>query len=294
MSHRHEALVVCLVTVLAFSPVAAGLVWINSQSLSSANAAVCPEAPTLFSPPSVLTPADPVLLPKCTEYPVFSGNIYFSVNAPVELRGSWVTSDALAVGMFNATTLNQANYGWPCPSCYTLNGSVNSTLFPGTYAIVFAFPIGDGRENPVMIATQAIEVVFDRGLDVLQRPMVTDLSSGNYSAWPISVPTGSSSFWVNGLIATTGCSFVASILPPFVFQEIQVDRGAIESPNATLLISGYGSTCPNPPVSTPVPVGPFGPLNITSGDVLVFFNSWPSTVQFSVLDPIEVSYLLPT
>jgi hypothetical protein len=291
MSIRHEALVVSLVAAFAISLVIAGLVLFNSQTSSPATVTVCPGPPSSFAPPSHLTPANPMILPKCDQYTLKSGNIVFSISAPVDLRGSWVTPDPVAVAVFNTSTTYIANNGWPCPGCYALNGSFNSTLFPGTYEIAFANRFG--QQSPVLIATQTIEVVFDRGLDVLQLPMVTNLSAGNYSAWPISAPIGASSFWSAGVIATTGCSYVIAVLPPAVYQQFQVDRAALQSPNATILSSGSASTCPSPPVSTPAPVGPFGPLSITSGDTLVFFNSWPARVQFAVLGPIEISYLTP-
>ncbi len=229
---------------------------------------------------------NPVILPKCDQYSPRLGGIEFSISAPVDLRGSWAASAPEAVAVWNVTAT--VSNGWPCPGCYALNGGFDFTLFPGTYVILFA---GVAES---FVATQTILVKFDRTLEVLQPPIVTSLSSGNYSAWPISAPPGASSFWLGGSIATSGCGYTIALLPPAVFQAFQSDRSAINSPDAFVLQSGWASTCPNPPVSTVSGFGTIGPFNLNSGDTLVFYNSWGSVVQLTVLAPIEVSYLLAT
>lgn len=281
MTNRHIPTVVYVVMVLL--PAVGGILALSSLPSPPKWDSVCPGVPTQFQPPTYLTPANPVILPKCAQYSPRSGSIVFSVGAPVDLRGSWAASAPLAVAVFNVTTT--VSYGWPCPGCYAFNGSFNSTLFPGTYEIAF-----DGH-GATFVATQAILVTFDRSLEVLQPSLVTNLAGGNYSAWPIIAPPSASNFWLEGLIGTTGCSYTIAILPLAVFQAFLNDRGAVNSPGALLLQSGWASVCPSPPVSTAVGFGTIGPFGLTSGDTLVFYNSWGSAVQLTVLAPIEVSYL---
>ena len=191
------------------------------------------------------------------------------------------------MGVFNAS-YERPNYGWPCPGCYALNGSLSAALFPGTYEIVV---IGDAK---VLNATRAIEAIFDRGLNILSSPFTTSLSAGSFSAWPISVPSGVSGFVMEGEAATTGCSYTVAILTPDVYSQFQGDRAAINLPGAQLLESAWASSCPTPPVSSAFPISLFGATNVSTGDRLVFYNSWPDAVQFAVVSPIELSYLLPT
>jgi hypothetical protein len=291
MLTRREPVVVYAIIALSFSAVFAGLLVFPSPPSTPAMFAECSEPPSSFVPPSYLTPANPVLLPKCAQYSFYPPSIVFSIDAPVDLRGSWVASAPMWLGVYNATVAT-GRYGCPNPGgCLALNGSLNLTLFPGTYAIAFSSPGGE-TARPVLTVTQAFRADFDRGLSVLQLPGTSTLSAENFSSWRLSVPAGASSFWLDGSITTTGCSFILSILPPLVYQAFQSNRSEAYSPDALVVSSGWSASCPSPPVSRDVGPGPTGPLNLTSGDILVFLNSWGSTAQVTFLAPIELSYLM--
>jgi hypothetical protein len=225
--------------------------------------------------PILLTPTNSTLLPEGSQRSPVSGDVEFSLLDPGDLRGAWEGSSPLAVAVFNATTASLPNYGWPCPGCYQDQGEINYTLFPGTYLLEI---LGGGT----FTVTQSIVVNFDRGLEILQSPTEMNILSGGNMSWPISLPAGATGVWLEAWLAQTGCNYSLFIQPANVSMSPQ------------LITAGYGSSCPTPPVSTVFGPGAMGPLNITSGDSLVFYNGWSDSVQLSVLYPIEVSYLSTT
>ncbi len=282
MVGRYEVMVLFVAIAVGLALLLSGLVVFGPPPAAPPSPPQCP--PSWCQLQVNLTPADPVLLPQGAERLPVSGDIAFSVSAPGDLHGLWNATYPMAVAVFNSSIT--VNMGWPCPGCYSLNGTLNYTLFPGVYDLA----ILGGGGAPLTI-TEALVVDFDRGLVVLQKPTFTNVSAGGYAAWPITIPEGAKGVWLEASLAQTGCAYTLSILPPSVFQQFQVNRSAIDSGSSQLIESGWTSSCPNPQVSTPFGPGAIGPLNISSGDVLVFYNWWSGGVELTVLDPIEISYL---
>lgn len=280
MTDRNERRVVVVGVVLVLSFVLLGILAFRSER--------CP-GPTP-GPPLQISPAHPIVIPQGTEFSVCVQSFIFSVTAPVDLHGSWVASSPVSLAVFNLSYTGPY-LSWPNPGSAHVNGTLNVTLFPGTYAIEILGGTVQGPE-PVWTAIQPITAEFDRGLVVVQQPTTTNISAGNYAAWQLTWPPGGSSVHLALGIATNACNFEAAILPPSIFHDFQSNRDAINSPGAVTLFGWAGSSCSATPTS--IGLGPIGPLNISSGDTLVLFNAQESTAQLVVLDPIELSYLTPT
>lgn len=275
------ALAFVLAAVAVFSPPS------NSSSIPG-----CPGFTSSPAPATELTPADPVLLPRCDGYSIASGPIAFSIRAPVNLLGAWASTSPLEFAIFNTTVAAEPNFGWPCP-CAVSSGSFNDTLFPGNYVIEFST---DGSPDmggplPTWVATEPIMAVFDLGLDLLSGPQNLTLPADGYAAWPISAPNGSSGFTLEVTMATTACDYELAMLPPAAFQTLQSGKGIPSGNGTELIIADYTNACQAS--STPSLFGPFvfGPSNWQSGDEVVFANQAGVAVTLDLLGPLEVSYL---
>ncbi len=279
---RRERVAVFAAAALIALPVLAGVLTTPTSVKPRSAITECPGGLTPGQAPTLLTPSHPLVLRRC-EYlrSPFLG-ISFTLTAPADLRGAWASDAPEAVGIFGAPL--GSNFDWPCPGCYALNGTFNQTLFPGAYEIL-AF--GSAR---TLVATQNISAVFDRGLVTVAALSTENLSAGGYQAWPVTLPPGSSDYYLHGLVTTTGCSETMAVLPAVVFARFQTDRSEIWSPLGLLLGADAASTCPTPPVANPLGVDA-GPITIQTGEELVFYNSWPGPVEFSVADPIQISFL---
>jgi hypothetical protein len=211
----------------------------------------------------------------------------FTIDLPADLTGSWTASAPLAVVVVNSTM--PMLYGWPCPGCYALNGNLSQTLFPGTYVIQFAGQLG--YPQPILTATQTIQLEFDRQLVVLQPPFATNLSAGDYTAWSIPIVSGSTDVRLTGVLETTACSYSVAILPAASFEAFQTNRSVIYSSSyAEILDAAGSSTCPTPGPLSYAGIG-VSSQNLTSNQTLVFYNSSQATVQFVVIGSIELSYV---
>jgi hypothetical protein len=279
------------VIVVACSSVVAVILLPTSTGSSGSHEPVppagCSQASTSPSPPLNLTPENPVLLLEGATYPTGQGNLFFCIDAPVELLGSWVASAPLALAVFS---LPFGLTTWPAPGDFVSHGSLNVTLFPGTFAIVFVSGQGGGAA-PVLTATQSIHADFDLVLTALQEPEVTGLPASGYLAWPLSTPLGESTAWLNGSIFTTSCSFEMAILPGAVFQAFQTNQSAIHSSSA-LEILGVVSTCSASPVSQNSGLGTAGPFSVAPGDMLVFLNAGQSVARVTFLSPLLWAFFL--
>ncbi len=280
MTDRREPMVVCVTVVLALSFVLLGLLVVQSQA--------CPAFPSSFGSPLEVSAANPVVLPQGVEYSLCSRSVSFSIHAPANLHGSWVASGPVALAVFNTSSAGP-NFDRADPGSYVLNGSLNLTLFPGTYAIEMLSGFVQGRES-LLTVTQAFTAEFDRGLSVVQLPFAGTVGAGNYSDGPLLFPPGVSSLWLEASIITTSCNFVTAILSLSLYQAFQTDRSVIDSPGALSLVHEQLSPC-SVGTSNAFPYTALGPLNVSSGDMLVFFNAAGGTAELIVLAPIEVSYL---
>lgn len=284
---REPAIVVVLTCVMLLFVVLSIAVF-PSPITPSATVSSCPGSVPTATLHQTLSPQDPVLLPKCSGYPVSLGSIAFTVRAPADLHGAWQATNPIAVAIFNATVATMPNYGWP-PPIGSLNGSINLTLFPGEYEILFQ-AYGAWR-NTTWIATQTIHAVFDRGLDVLQGPENVPLSEAGYVAWPISSPANASEFFFESWMATTACDYEMVVAPNSVFVNF-TSGGPLLTTGTVLLLSAYTNACTVSAEPTLFGPGVLGPLNLTSGDVVVFLNQAGAPASLSLLAPFEISYLL--
>ena len=292
MTARRVALTVCVAVAIAALFVLL-VILLSSPGSTSPNpgspnsSSQCPGQTASSGSPCHPTPADPVLLAQSAQYATSSGSIVFTINLPADLTGSWTASAPLALVVVNST--NPMLYGWPCPSCYALNGSLNQTLFPGTYVIEFAGLME--HPDPILTATQTIQLKFDRNLVVLQTPFATNLSAGNFSSWSIPVISDSTYVWLTGVLETTACSYSIAILPAASYAAFQTNRSVIYSSSyAEILDAAGSSSCPTPGPLSYAGIG-ISSLNLTSNQTLVFYNSSQATVQFVVTGSIELSYI---
>jgi hypothetical protein len=294
VTDRREPMVVYLVVVLAFSALFVAFWVFPTQPALPAVAPGCPGLSAPTRPLAQLTPSQPTLLAVNAQYPASSGCLVFSVAAAVDFHGAWSSTGPLGVFVLNSSTILPPKF---CPfrGCGEANGTFNLSLFPGTYAVHFV-RYGNASPERVVTVTQAFEATYDRGLEVLEPPNPgLSVTPNGYSAWPISVPAGASSFLVAGSISVSGCNYTVAILPQSVFQAFQSDRNAINSSGVHLIYSSIWRWCQAPPAPNNVTLEAFSfPLTLASGDTLVLWNQSRSTICIAVLAPIEVSYLLPT
>ena len=277
MTASRKVAIVLGVAILSSSICVATLSTIPSPS--SCNGLSSPGIPD-FS----LSPVSPDL-PLCAQLQLTSAypGIKFTIGAAGTFTGSWVSTQPTAVIVWNASQILE---GWPGPGPYPLNGSLDLPLIPGTYLLLWSTE----SSSDVLTITHTFGVSFDRGWGILQTPSTVQLPGFGYSAWAIVAPANASSFMIWGQAMTTACSSEWAVMPSAVFQVFQSNRTGIDSPSVTLLYSSFLSPC-----SSPWPFLSFHwvlPMNTTSGDVLVFFNSGAGTAEFSVVSPIEVLYLL--
>lgn len=291
-----EALAVVLAVAIAVSTALGGVLVVALAPPLSEPLSICSGHERPATPRSELTPQDPTLLTQCGQYALTSGNIVFSLSESVDLRGAWVASAPISLAVFNATT-GGASSGWPCPGCYGESGSLNITLFPGTYLLAFAFE-ANGPRPVTLTATQAFVAQFGRSTQGLAAPAEIPLAPEAYAAWTVPLPANATGIFLELSLATTSCSFAVAFLPSAVFTAFQTNRSAIVAPGALLVEESYASSCPPPPLPLPAVSsnappflsGVLGPLHLSTNDTLVFLNTAPGLAELWVLAPIEVSY----
>jgi hypothetical protein len=284
---RREAVLVLVAAAISISAGCAVLLTVASPSSDPAVVETCHGSVTQFLPPSILTPTESVLLPRCAQFSVPSTRIEFSVQASVDLGGSWVSSYPLEVGVYNATT-GPPPYGPECPGCWSTSGTLNITLFPGTYDFDMS---GPGAVRASLTAVLPIVAEFDRGLAIVAPSGTVNISSGQYVARPLIVPTNVTDLWLEDSLATNGCDYALAILPPAVYEAFQLNRSAIDRPGVYLISEGSPIPCSVSTVPSPTDGGTIGPLDVSTGSTLVVFEPWIGPLVFVVQSPIEISYL---
>jgi len=291
VASRGEVAIVSLAVVLAFALVLAVLVAFPSRLASTGGRSACGQESPIFEPLMNLTPATPFLLPQGSTYSASQGVLYFCILAPIELRGSWNSSAPVSLGVFNAHARGET---WGPPGAFVSNGSLNLTLFPGTYAIVLQTGVGE-LSTPVLTATQPIRAVFDLSLSVLQAPGTLGLPPAGYLAWPLWVSLGPSIGWLNGSISTLGCDVELAILTTTLYESFLTNRSAIQSTGVVVLddINATHYCSPDSLTSYLFAIDGLGPVSFPFGDTLVFFNAGPFPIQFSVVEPLEIAYVPP-
>lgn len=285
--HRREAVFVVVAAAISISAGCAVLLTVASPTTDPAVVEACHGSVTQFLPPSILTPSDPVLLPRCAQFSSSSARIEFSLQASVDLRGSWVSSYPLEVGVYNATT-GPPTYGPECPACWSTSGTLNITLFPGIYDLDTS---GPGAVRGSLTAVLPIVAEFDRGLTIVAPSGIVNISSGQYFAWPVIVPTNASDLLLEYSLATNGCDYALAILPPAVYAEFQINRSTVDLPGAYLISEGSPIPCTVSTVPSPVDMGTIGPLDVSTGSTLVVVDPWIGPLELVVQSPIEISYL---
>lgn len=291
---KREAVAVTLVSVLVLVPVMIGLYLFPANASFWTGIPGCPNESPVASGSLNLTPSDPVLMQRCEVLSFFHG-IQFTVSSAVDLRGSYVTNLSGgwgSIGLDAVAPNGQETWYW---SGYAgrLESSVSFDVpvFPGTYVFFASGACGAGSCNTgYVIATEPIVAQFDRTVQTTSVPGNLTVDSSAYEAWPVSAPPNSSDVFVMDGMTTTACQFVLAILPPLAFLAFEASPGDFDFPNATVLTSDDVLSCPT--YDFPMPVGPlvYGPLNLTFGSELVFYNSG-GTDGYLWSGPLEVSWL---
>jgi hypothetical protein len=287
-----EPAIVCATVALSLVIALVGVLVFDAQTNSEQTIGGCPVTQSPYVSTSNLSPTSPVLLPECAEHTLPYG-IEFTIASPINLTGSWASTVPLQLGLFNLTASFVDN-GWasPCSFCDLTSGSFAFTLFPGTYAIGFEILSGGSGPDEI-VATQPFTALFDRGLDTLQLPETVPLPPNGYSSWPISLPPGTSNYFLEESRFVASCSDASFIFPPAIFQEFQTDRGVFNSAGVFGLGTDYVLNCTNPEMGGGYTNVTVGPLPLISGDVLVFWNSSNESALLDVLAPLEISFLAP-
>jgi hypothetical protein len=160
MPPTREPIVVVVTSMLALGAALSGVVLISLETSYASPATIpgCPGPARLVVTPAKLSPVAPILLPRCDGYALSAGPIFFSVDRPAHLVGSWAATAELAFIVINASYVGQPFYGWP--PFGSESGTINVSLTPGSYAIEFEVgehPLGD---YPEWVATEPIEAEF--------------------------------------------------------------------------------------------------------------------------------------
>lgn len=278
-----DALVVVVAVALAVSSIVA---FVTLAPHASQAPGCRPSAPGTTSP--YLTPVNPVLLPNGTSYLVGKGVSFgFCVEASVELEGAWSAGAPVAVAVFPAGI---AGTTWPYPGSFSSNGNLSEVLFPGTY-FLDVLP-GPTVDNALALnVTQAVHAQFDRGLaNLLPANTSFNVASNAYLAWSIAGPPIESSVWFTGSYNTSSCHDELALLPAAMFSIFQSNRSVINE-TGTLPISGQSShPCPNPAILHPGGSFVLGPITLTPGEVLVYWNMGSTPSVLVVASPFQLSY----
>jgi len=289
--------VVALAATLSFAPIVYAIVDFPSQPDFYAIVPGCPQAVTQSRIPSLLTPANPVLLPRCGGNRIAGPNLQFSVDAPVDLRGNWTSTVPLLFDVANSTHIpfssGPVGRWW-----FRQNGSTNLTLFPGTYLILFSVWGGSIPPDAFWVATSPIEAVFDRGMLSVSGSNETSVPSGEHLFWTLTAPRGATDLFFKFSPSSSACAFWLALVPTAVYQAWVSGNGPL---NDIWIINWAGSWSGN--VTSCVPYsnstawqvwwGLLGPYNMSESYTFVFWNLSGGAAVFSWLFPPEMIFFFP-
>jgi hypothetical protein len=196
----------------------------------------------------------------------------------------------MAVAIINVSSPNGPNWGWPNPGSFVENGTFNITLFPGNYAVVLGGGGWTGG-NAVMTVTEPFEASFDRDVHVVTSTGNVTIPGSGIFGWPIPLPSGASSVYIESYLATTSCDYEVDLAPNTLYQSVMSNNSPVNSLENWLITGGAGLPCTGQVTDTPVGLGTFGPMNLTNETAIVFQNFATFPVVLSVWAPVEVSYL---
>ncbi|MGP8135200.1 MAG: hypothetical protein ACLQD8_03535 [Thermoplasmata archaeon] len=198
----------------------------------------------------------------------------FCITESVTFVGGWVASEPTAAAVLFQ---NEIQYAWPCPGCYSTNGTFNETLFPGSYGV---YLMGGGTGGSVSVV-QPFELIFDRATDILQPTGTVTVSAGQTLSWPFAIPNGSSRPAVySSENVSTG--FYAGVMTPSQVTAFHAD------PSSFSWYSVPWFTYTSGGVSGPAIAGSMCAL--PGNYFLVFYNdnSVPSSIHFTT--PLYLAY----
>jgi len=116
---------------------------------------------------------------------------------------------------------------------------------------------------------------------------VLQIAANSYACWSIVLPSGAKDVEEESWFDSTACQYYLVILPPPLFEQFQNDRTGLPiGPQSS------GAPCSPPPVAEPIGIGWPIPLNISSGDTLLFYNPNPAAVALTTSYPVEISYTI--
>ena len=238
---------------------------------------------------ATLTPQAPLLFDKGQSLGGADQFVWFSLDAPAELRGSWVSSSPSVVRV--------AVLGLFCggPACLcdvraigTLNGTINETLFPGYHILSFVWT--GSSTNSTWTVSKAFAATFDQGLDSLAGPGNISIASGSYASWTIQATPQASDFLLQWAGTTNSCHDELAELSARTFQAFSSGEGPLNGNGTQIILeNNYTSACGSFPAITVI--GALGPYNWTSGEVLVYYNAGESVETITLYAPLDVIYL---
>jgi len=295
MTASRESFIVVGFAVLSLCLVVLGVALLPPPTTEVSLASpLCARNATAYPGSVVLTPQSPVLLPKFDRYNVSAGGaegIGFQLDAPADFSGAWASTFPTYVFVMNVSSGECEVTFIPPPA--SPSGTINLTLFPGNYVVLFGWSPG---ADILLTVTQPWMVTFDRGLDVLQGPEQIALPANGHVAWTITAPSNVSRFFFEEAIATNSCNFELAVLSPAVYRAFVAGQGPLNGNGTDVLdrvvesTPGSTSSC-GPSSGTIDSWCEAGPFNWTSGDVAVFYNGADYAATLYPFAPLEVSYL---
>ena len=290
-----RAVVVVAVSVGALVPALVGISLVPTSNSLGAGVSGCGAGSTLAPRFANLTPSNPVLIPQCDRLSSNLSGLRFTVNASVDLRGSYLIVGQVALALDAFAASGQETSYWSCggpESCSGGNDTFDVVLFPGTYLFYVSARCSLGScTSGYAVFTEAVAAYFDRAVHTASVPGNLTVASSAYESWSIPVPTNSSDAFLEDGMVTTVCQWKLAVLPLPAFRAFELNPGDFDLPNVTVLETGNVLSCPA--TYYPTTAGPlwYGPLNLTVESELVFYNSGSST-GYLWSGPLEVSYLL--
>ena len=171
------------------------------------------------------------LFPQGEEISVIAGGFansslpsYFCLDQSVDLVGAWNSSQP--VGPFVLYTWELPTYlGCNPQYCFARYGTLEGTLFPGSYAMGFST---DTWANVTVNVTQSVELVFDRVTEMLQPSGPVYLPPGAFSDWQLSPPSGAKNVGFDASEVHVNFGFYAGLMNASEFAAFQQNPSSVD------------------------------------------------------------------
>jgi len=202
----------------------------------------------------------------------------FCINESITFLGAWNATQLTDTAVIPAGS----TYTCPVQTCDSLNGSYNTTLFPGSYDLIFTTGSWPANITKVTI-TQPVELLFDRTTILLQSAGTQVIGPMHYLSWSVSIPpnAGRIAFYSDGKVNT---GFSAGFMDPSQWASFQANQSAFNWTVLSWFIEASGGI--GGPFLSSNPLLLVGPGTYT----FVFYNDNTSQCVLQLLTPLWIAY----